>query len=61
MIEAGHLAQSIMLIAEEMSMGSSAIGGYIDNDINELLDIKHTKEVALYLVAIGKIPGKPSQ
>lgn len=60
LLEAGHLAQNIMLISEELHMGSCAIGGYIDNEVNKLLDIQHTKEVALYLIVVGKYDSNQS-
>ena len=54
-MEAGHLAQNLMLLTEESGLGSCAIGGYIDNEVNKLLDIQHTKEVTLYLITVGKV------
>ena len=55
LIETGHLAQNVMLLATELGLGSCAIGGYIDNDIDILLDINIQKEHTLYLITIGKI------
>lgn len=55
LLEAGHLAQNFCLVAEEQGLGSCVIGGYIDDEVNKLLDIQHTKEVSLYLIVIGKL------
>lgn len=55
LLEAGHLGQNMCLLATEMGLGSCPIGGYIDNEVNKLLDINLQKEFALYLIAIGKI------
>lgn len=44
-----------MLLAEELGLCSCAIGGYIDDEVNKLLDIIHTKEFTLYLIAVGKV------
>lgn len=55
LLEAGHLGQNICLLATELGLGSCALGGYIDNKVDELLDINLQKEVTLYLVVVGKI------
>jgi len=55
LIEAGHLGQNICLLATEVGLGSCPIGGFIDYEVNKLLDISLQKEVALYLIAVGKI------
>lgn len=55
LLEAGHLGQNICLLATEMGLGSCPIGGYIDDEVNKLLDINLQKEVALYLIAVGRI------
>lgn len=58
LIEAGHIAQNILLLATELNLISSPIGGFIDSSIVELLDIKLVKEVPLYMIAIGKNESK---
>lgn len=55
LIEAGHLGQNLCLLATELGLGTCPIGGFIDKEVNELLDIILQKEVALYLIAVGKI------
>ena len=52
-IEAGHLGQNISLIAEKLGLCSCAIGGFIDEEINKLLDIDSQKESVIYIFAIG--------
>ncbi len=54
LIEAGHLGQNICLLATELGLGNCPLGGYIDDEVNKLLDINLQKEVALYMIAIGK-------
>jgi len=54
LIEAGHLGQNICLISTKENLGVCTIGGFIDSQVNTLLDIDKTNEVALYLAAIGK-------
>ncbi len=55
LIEAGHLGQNICLLATEMGLGSCTLGGYIDSQVNKLLDINLQKEFTLYLIAVGKV------
>lgn len=55
LLEAGHLAQNFCLLATELGLGSCPIGGYVDSETDKLLDIQHTKESVLYLIAIGKV------
>lgn len=55
LIETGHLAQNMMLLATELGLGSCAIGGYIDSKVDKLLDISIQKEFTLYLIVMGKV------
>lgn len=55
LIEAGHLGQNLCLLATELDLGACPMGGFIDYEVNKMLDIDLQKEVALYLIAIGKI------
>lgn len=61
LIEAGHLAQNICLLATELGLGSCCMGGFIDNELNKLLDINLQKEVTLYLIAVGKLPKRNTE
>lgn len=55
LLEAGHLGQNICLLATEIGLGSCCVGGFIDREVNKLLDIDLQKEVSLYMIAIGRI------
>lgn len=54
LIEVGHLAQNLSLIATELRLQSCPLGGFIDYEVNKLLDIENQKERTLYLIAVGK-------
>lgn len=54
LIETGHLAQNLCLLATELGLGTCPIGGFIDDKINQLLDIQLQKEFSLYVIAIGR-------
>lgn len=53
LLEAGHLAQNIMLLSSFMHIKTCPIGGFIDDKVNTLLDISKQKEQALYLIVGG--------
>lgn len=53
LIEAGHLAENLYLVAEGLGLGCCTIGGFIDERINELLDLVDTSEKVVYLAVIG--------
>ncbi len=54
LMEAGHLAQNLYLVSEALNLGCCAIGGFLDDEINKLLDIDGKKESVIYLCGIGK-------
>ena len=53
LLEAGHVSQNMMLTATSLNLGTVAIGGFIDNEINNALDIDGVNEATLYLLAFG--------
>jgi nitroreductase len=44
----------MMLAATAQNLGTVAIGGFIDDELNRFLDIDGLNEAALYLLAFGK-------
>lgn len=54
LIEAGHLGQNIYLVAKALKMKCCAIGGFIDEEVNRLLDIDDESEITVYIIAVGK-------
>lgn len=55
LLEAGHMGQNICLFAIKRGLGTCALGGYIDIEIDKLLDIQLGKEATLYVIATGSI------
>lgn len=53
LMEVGHIAQNLLLLATGLEMASLAIGGYVDSKVTELLDLDLVKEVPLYMIAVG--------
>lgn len=53
LLEAGHIAQNVLLTATSMNLIALPIGGFVDDQIDRLLNIDGVDEVSLYLIAVG--------
>jgi SagB-type dehydrogenase family enzyme len=53
LIEAGHVAQNVGLVAAAVDVGCLNLGGFLDDTVAALLDLQQDCEVALYGVALG--------
>ena len=56
LLDAGHLAEHFYLVGTSLGLGACGIGGFVDEEINALVDVDGVTEAALYLVGIGRIP-----
>lgn len=54
LLETGHLAQNFYLNSSAMGLGCCAIGGYVDDKINRLLDINGVDESIVYSMVLGE-------
>lgn len=52
-MDAGHLGQRLNLAATALGLGVSGIGGFFDEQVNELLGIP-TAEAVLYITTVGQ-------
>jgi SagB-type dehydrogenase family enzyme len=52
-MDAGHLGQRLNLAAIALGLGVSGIGGFFDDEVNEVLGIP-ADEVVLYITTLGK-------
>jgi SagB-type dehydrogenase family enzyme len=57
LLEAGHVAQNICLLATELGLATLCLGGFRESAINEMLQLQARKEGAVYAVAIGRASG----
>lgn len=57
LMEAGHVAQNINLVATSLKLGSLNINGFYDSAVSKLLHLDTEEEVPLYCVAVGKRQG----
>jgi SagB-type dehydrogenase family enzyme len=53
LLEAGHVAQNLCLLAAERALGSLCIGGFMDRAANQFLRIDGVDEATIYGIAIG--------
>ena len=56
LLEAGHLAQNMCLMACELGVGVLPIGGFLDDEVNRFLSIDGVNEAAVYAMAVGALP-----
>lgn len=54
MQEVGFVAQNISLICEAIGLSSCMLGGFIDDDINKILDIDGATESIQNIIVLGK-------
>ncbi len=54
LLEAGHAAQNVLLMAEALHLGAVPIGGFFDGEVERLLDIDGVNESVLYVIAVGR-------
>lgn len=53
LLEAGHVAQNINLVATALGLGSVNIGGFVDREIDEILGIDGITHSTVYMIAVG--------
>jgi SagB-type dehydrogenase family enzyme len=53
LLEAGHVAQNLNLVANALGLGCVSIGGFFDRQIDELLGLDGVTHSTIYLVAVG--------
>ncbi|WP_152189449.1 SagB/ThcOx family dehydrogenase [Georgenia satyanarayanai] len=57
LLEAGHVTQTLLLLATGLGLGAVTIGGFYDDELAGLLRIDPEREVPLYATALG-VPGE---
>jgi SagB-type dehydrogenase family enzyme len=58
LLEAGHVAQNILLAAAALGLAAVPLGGFYDRRVDELLGVNGVDESALYLLCVG-LPEQP--
>jgi SagB-type dehydrogenase family enzyme len=54
LMEAGHVAQNLDLVATALGLGAMNIGGFFDRDIDAALELDGVTHSTIYLVAVGE-------
>jgi SagB-type dehydrogenase family enzyme len=54
LLEAGHVAQNLSLVAAALDLGCVSIGGYFDREIDELFSFDGLTQSTIYLLALGE-------
>jgi len=54
LLDTGHVAGNLTLIARALGLGSYPIGTFVDDKVNQMLDIDGLKEAVVYINAVGK-------
>lgn len=54
LLEAGHVAQNVLLAATALGLASVPLGGFFDRQANDLLGVDGLHEAALYLIPLGR-------
>jgi SagB-type dehydrogenase family enzyme len=55
LLEAGHIGQNLYLAATSMGLGACAVGAFLDDELNNLLELDGQQEAALYMMSVGQI------
>jgi SagB-type dehydrogenase family enzyme len=53
LLEAGHVAQNVLLAATSLGLGAVALGGFYDRRVDELIGVNGVDESTLYLICLG--------
>lgn len=53
LLEAGHVAQNLCLMAAERGLGGLCVGGFFDRRLNRALQLDGVRQAVVYAVAIG--------
>jgi SagB-type dehydrogenase family enzyme len=55
-LDAGHVCQNLYLSAESIGCGVCAIAAFLDDDLNQVLNIDGNKQFVIYIATVGKKP-----
>lgn len=57
-MDAGFVGENIYLVATALKLGTCAIAGFFENELNDLLDIDGKNEFITLLMSVGKLQEK---
>jgi SagB-type dehydrogenase family enzyme len=53
LLEAGHMAQNALLVASELGLAATPIGGYLDREIDRYIGLDGINESVVYMLLLG--------
>lgn len=53
LLDCGHVAQNLHLVSSAIGLGSVGIGGFLDDDLNEMLELDGVNEAVVHTMALG--------
>lgn len=59
-LDAGHMAQNLCLVAVALGLGAVPIGGFFDQEVNELVGVAPPDEEVIYMLCVGSQKLAPS-
>jgi SagB-type dehydrogenase family enzyme len=61
LLEAGHVAQNVNLVANALGLGCVNVGGYFDREVDELLGLDGVTHSTIYLAGVGRAVLPPEE
>jgi SagB-type dehydrogenase family enzyme len=55
LVEAGHFAQNVAMVASSLGLGAFSLGGYVDREVDDLLGIDGVTHSTLCMVCVGSL------
>jgi SagB-type dehydrogenase family enzyme len=59
LLEAGHVAQNVLLAVADLGLAAIPVIGFLDHEIDGLLRIDGVQHGILYSIAVGRLPSPP--
>ncbi len=53
LLEAGHVAQNLLLAAHAAGLVATPVGGFVDDDLNALIGLDGVNEAVIYSILVG--------
>ncbi len=61
LLEAGHMAQNVCLLATALGVSHVPVGGFVDDAVNTAFDLDTEKEGTVYSVVLGQLSQQRAQ
>ena len=55
LLDAGHVCQNLYLACEALGLGTCAVAAYVQNQVDELIEVDGEEELTVYLAPVGRV------